>query len=99
MTRPPRREAARRNRDERAGQLGLFAVNPATALEFLRRIGQEIDAIGDDTPEAIREKSAALRKATLTPIGCDRMRRATSGPQLFPAAPAGQTRNHYGFHN
>ncbi len=63
------REWARRNREERAGQMGLFAWSPQASLDSLRRAGHELDAISDDSPEAIRRKKDlydSIRHSPLT---------------------------------
>jgi len=50
------RALAHQNRDERSGQLGLFTWNPQDALTDLTSQSLEVDAIADDSPEAIRRK-------------------------------------------
>lgn len=50
------RQLARHNRDERDGQRGLFHGDPQANVAVFTRSARAIDAIADDTPEAIREK-------------------------------------------
>lgn len=50
------REMARRNRDERGGQRGLFDWNANLDLDALSRTSHAIDEINDDSPALIREK-------------------------------------------
>jgi hypothetical protein len=46
------RALARRNREERTGQMGLFVWNPDDALADFTLKSRMLDAITDDTPEA-----------------------------------------------
>ena len=50
------RELARRNREERTGQMGLFVWNPGETLADFTLKSRMLDAVTDDTPEAIRRK-------------------------------------------
>jgi hypothetical protein len=57
------RELARRNREERAGQMGLFAWNPGDTLADFARKSHTLDTIDDDTPEAIRRKQQLFEQS------------------------------------
>ncbi len=61
------RELARRNRDERAGQVGLFAWSPDNTLADLTRHSREVDAIADDSPDAIRRKKQLFERSHTDP--------------------------------
>ena len=61
------RERARRNREERAGQMGLFAWNPGDTLADLTRKSRTLDAIADDTPEAIKRKKQLFEHSHADP--------------------------------
>jgi hypothetical protein len=57
------RELARRNRDERTGQIGLLTWNPGDALATFTRKSRTLDTIADDTPEAIRRKKQLFEQS------------------------------------
>jgi hypothetical protein len=61
------REMTRRNRDERGGQRGLFDAIPETNLQALSRASHDVDAIGDDSPAAIREKKRRYEQSHRDP--------------------------------
>jgi hypothetical protein len=61
------REMAKRNRDERGGQRGLFDAIPETNLQALSRASHDVDAIGDDSPAAIREKKRRYEQSHRDP--------------------------------
>ncbi len=61
------RQAARHNRAERDGLRDMFGWNPETVLITLSRTGREVDGIGDDTPEAVREKKRRFDAAHANP--------------------------------
>jgi hypothetical protein len=61
------REMAKRNRDERSGQRGLFDALPETNLQALSRASHDVDAIGDDSPAAIREKKRRYEQSHRDP--------------------------------
>lgn len=62
------RALARRNREERTGQMGLFAWNPANTLADLARKSRTLDTISDDTPEAIRRKQHLFAQSQADPV-------------------------------
>lgn len=57
------RQFARQNRDEREGQGGLFAWSKVASLASLTKHSSEVDAIADDSPEAIRRKRRLFEAA------------------------------------
>ncbi|MBI4516860.1 MAG: hypothetical protein HY699_13705 [Deltaproteobacteria bacterium] len=61
------RQLAKRNRDERRGQHDLFAWSPGAALAGLTQHSREVDAIGDDTPDAIRRKRRLFEESHADP--------------------------------
>ena len=61
------RALARRNREERAGQMGLFVWNPGDALADFTLKSHLLDAITDDTPEAIRRKKQLFERSHADP--------------------------------
>ena len=87
------RELARRNRDERAGQVGLFAWSSGSTLANLTRHSREVDAIADDSPDAIRRKKQLFEKSHTDPAwrrqkeACDLWTAAFFQP-LLPETPA-----------
>jgi hypothetical protein len=89
----PHRERARRNREERAGQMGLFAWNPGDTLADLIRKSRALDAIADDTPEAIKRKKQLFEQKHAGPAwlrqkeACDLWSAAFFQP-LKPDTPA-----------
>jgi hypothetical protein len=76
------RERARRNREERTGQMGLFAWSPANALADFARKSRTLDAITDDTPEAIRRKQQLFAQSQADPA----WRRQKDACDLWSAA-------------
>jgi hypothetical protein len=62
------REVARRNRDERGGQRGLFDWRPETATNDLTKAAHDLDAIPDDTPEAVRRKKQLYNTIHNSPL-------------------------------
>jgi hypothetical protein len=89
------RALAKRNRQERGGQnLEIFDVSPSSSsLADFTRHSQEIDAIADDSPEAIRRKKQLFEKSHDDPTwqrqqeACDLWTAAFFQP-LEPGAPA-----------
>jgi hypothetical protein len=61
------RELARRNRDERAGRLMLFDERVELGLGALASRSRLIDAIADDSPEAIRRKKQEYQRRRADP--------------------------------
>ncbi|MBI5525931.1 MAG: N-6 DNA methylase [Deltaproteobacteria bacterium] len=61
------RALVRRNRQEREGQNDLFAWNAAQECGDLTRQCLEMDAIADDTPEAIRKKKQIFEQSHADP--------------------------------
>ena len=61
------REAARRNRDERAGQGDLFGLVPASGTAEFTHCSREIDGIADESSEAIRQKRQLFEKSHSDP--------------------------------
>ncbi len=61
------REMARRNRDERGGQRGLFDWNANLDLDALSRTSHAIDEISDDSPALIREKKRRYEQSRRDP--------------------------------
>jgi hypothetical protein len=61
------REVARGNRDERAGQLMLFDERVELGLDALASQSRMIDAIADDSPEAIRRKKQEYQRRRADP--------------------------------
>ena len=61
------RELARRNRDERAGQLMLFDGRQEIDVGSLALQSRAIDAIADDSPEAIRRKKQQYQRRRADP--------------------------------
>lgn len=57
------RSLAKQNREERAGQLGLFAWDPQDALNDMMRQSRQVDAIADDSPDAIRRKRELFQQS------------------------------------
>ncbi len=55
------RMLARRNRHERGGQRDLLAWRPDVTLEAFSQASARIEAISDDTPEAVRRKGDLFR--------------------------------------
>ena len=64
------RALARRNREERAGQiaLGLFTPPSDDSLVDFTRHSREVDAIADDSPEAIRRKKQLFERSHDDPV-------------------------------
>lgn len=87
------RALTRRNREERTGQMGLFAWNPSDTLAAFTHQRRLLDTIADDTPEAIRrkrqlfEQSQADRALLRQKEACDLWSAAFFQP-LQPNAPA-----------
>lgn len=61
------RALARLNREERAGEMNLFPWNASDTLADLIHRSRTIDAIADDTPEAIRRKKQLFEQSHTDP--------------------------------
>ena len=61
------KELKRRNRSRRAGQRELLDWQPARSVENFADPSRTIDAIGDDSPEAVREKKRLFTEAHTNP--------------------------------
>ena len=79
---PTARELARRNRDERAGQRDLFGWNSAESTIDFTRHSHDVDAIANDSPEAIRRKRQLFEQAQNDPA----WRRQKQACDLWTAA-------------
>jgi hypothetical protein len=64
---PAARDLARQNRTERAGQSTLFAGRVEAAFARLGTNSPQLDAIPDDTPEAIRRKKQIFERSHAGP--------------------------------
>jgi len=87
------RELAKQNRDERAGVQELTGWAPETQLTAMNRQSRDLDAIADDSPEAIRRKKRLFAASHEDPSwlhykqACDLWTSAFFQP-LRPDAPA-----------
>jgi hypothetical protein len=87
------RALKRRNRSERSGQRELLDWQPAKSIGAFAVLSQAIDAIGDDTPEALREKRRLFAQGHANPAwqrllqACDLWTAAFFQP-LAPGKPA-----------
>ncbi len=79
---PAAREMARRNRDERTGGRDLFAWNASGAVTEFTRHSHDVDAIADDSPEAIRRKRQLFEQSQADPA----WRRQKQACDLWTAA-------------
>ncbi len=72
----------KQNKAERRGQLKLFTGKPDANLSGLARLGQELDAIPDDSPEQVREKRSRYEARWDDPA----LRRQKTACDLWTAA-------------
>lgn len=76
------RELLRRNRDERSGGRDLFSGEADTSVEAIEQQSRALDAIADDSPEAIRRKKRLFEESHAAPA----WRRNRQGCDLWTAA-------------
>ncbi len=98
------RALAKRNREERGGQMSLGSVEwtPDVSLVNFTRHSREVDAIPDDSPEAIRRKKHLFERSHADPIWqrqrtvCDLWTAAFFQPQNpdLPAITSGTLADH-----
>lgn len=87
------RTLKRRNRSERSGQRELLDWQPAKSIDSFANLSRMIDAVGDDTPEAVREKKRLFAQGHKNPAwqrlrqACDLWTAAFFQP-LAPGKPA-----------
>ncbi|MCR4413450.1 MAG: N-6 DNA methylase [Thermoguttaceae bacterium] len=79
---PFARAMAKRNREERAGQRDLLGWNAHGAVSEFTRHSREVDAIADDSPEAIRRKRQLFEESQADPA----WRRQRQACDLWTAA-------------
>lgn len=61
------RELTKRNRAERSGARDLIEWNPQASFGAMNRLSREVDAIADDSPEAIRRKKQMFEEGHRDP--------------------------------
>jgi hypothetical protein len=61
------RALKRRNRAERSGQRELLDWQPAKPIDSFADLSRTIDAVGDETPDALREKKRLFAQAQADP--------------------------------